>query len=102
MQALYFLRLQRDRRVSPPKANLWVMAFSFRQLAHTFHKGEGLRKVLELERPLDAPILIEYRPFGRFSPHERGDATAAGGARFAGKSFGVHRRAIKKRILYRG
>ena len=43
------------------------MAFSFRQLANTFHKGEGLRKVLKLERPLDAPILIEYRPFGRIA-----------------------------------
>ena len=67
MQALYFLRLQRDRRVPPPKANLGVMAFSFRQLANTFHKSEGLRKVLKLERPLDAPILIEYRPFGRIA-----------------------------------
>jgi len=67
MQTLYFLRLQRDRGVSPPETNLWMMAFSFRQLANTFHKSKGLRKVLELERPLDAPILIEYRPFGRIA-----------------------------------
>src|SRR6187200_57863 len=100
VQALYFLGLQRDCRVPPPKADLWMMAFSFRQLANTFHKGEGLCKVVEPERPLDAPILIEDRPFGRIAMillhlicTERRDATAAGGARFAGEGFGVHRRA---------
>ena len=67
VQALYFLRLQRDRRVSPPETNLRMMAFSFRQLANTFYKSEGLRKILELERPLNASILIEYRPFGRIA-----------------------------------
>jgi hypothetical protein len=44
-----------------------MMAFSFRQLANTFYKSEGLRKILELERPLNASILIEYRPFGRIA-----------------------------------
>jgi len=32
-----------------------------------FYKSEGLRKILELERPLNASILIEYRPFGRIA-----------------------------------
>ena len=64
MQTPYFLRLQRDRRVSPAKANLRVMTFSFGQFRNTLHESEGLRKISELERPLDAPILIMDRPLG--------------------------------------
>jgi hypothetical protein len=40
------------------------MTFSFGQFRNTLHESESLRKISELERPLDAPILIKDRPLG--------------------------------------
>jgi hypothetical protein len=45
MQSLDLLGLQRDRRIAPTEADIWMMAFSFREFSNLLNKGNASRKL---------------------------------------------------------
>jgi hypothetical protein len=54
MQSLDLLGLQRDRRIAPTEADIWMMAFSFRKFTNLLNKAKRLSKIVKPEAPLDA------------------------------------------------
>jgi hypothetical protein len=54
MQPLDLLGLQRDRRIAPTEADVWMMAFSFREFTNLLNKGKCLPEIAKPEAPLDA------------------------------------------------
>ena len=45
MQSLDLLGLLRDRRIAPTEADIWMMAFSFREFSNLLNKGNASRKL---------------------------------------------------------
>ena len=62
MQSLDLLGLQRDRRIAPTEADIWMMAFSFRQFTNLLNKGKCLPKITKPEAPLDAVSFLHQLP----------------------------------------
>src|SRR3981189_2772458 len=62
MQSLDLLGLQRDRRVAPAEADIWMMAFSFRELTNLLNKGQRLPEIVKPEAPLDAVDFLWQLP----------------------------------------
>jgi hypothetical protein len=95
MQSLDLLGLQRDRRIAPTEADIWMMAFSFRQFTNLLNKGKCLPKITKPEAPLDAVSFLHQLPVWRlcmkelsFLARERRNSPATGNTGFASKSFG--------------
>src|SRR4051794_4861488 len=53
MQSLDLLGLQRDRRMAPTEADIWMMAFGFREFTNLLDKGKRLPEIAKPETPLD-------------------------------------------------
>jgi len=62
MQSLDLLGLQRDRRVAPTEADIWMMAFSFREFTNLLNKGKRLPEITKPEAPLDAMSFLWQLP----------------------------------------
>ena len=58
MQPLDFLGLERNRRVSPPEADVWVMAFRLGELADLADKFQGFPEISKPEFTLDAMSIV--------------------------------------------
>src|SRR5580704_19352473 len=85
MQSLDLLGLQRDRRIAPTEADIWMMAFSFRQFTNLLNKGKCLPKITKPEAPLDAVSFLHQLPVWRlcmkelsFLARERSNSPATG------------------------
>src|SRR5262249_58097128 len=95
MQSLDLLGLQRDRRIAPTKADIRMMAFSFREFTNLLNKGKRLPEIAKPEAPLAAVSVLRQLPVRglcvkelsllarewRYSP-------VTGSAGFVSKSFG--------------
>ena len=46
MQPLDLLGLERDRRIAPTEADVWMMAFSFREFTNFQDKGKRLSELV--------------------------------------------------------
>jgi hypothetical protein len=53
MQSMDLLGLQRDRCVAPTEADIWMMAFSFREFTNLLSKSKRLPEIAKPEAPLD-------------------------------------------------
>ena len=53
MQSVDLLGLQGNRHISPTEADIWMMAFSFREFTNLLDKGKRLPKIAKPEAPLD-------------------------------------------------
>ena len=62
MQSLDLLGLQRDRRIAPTKADIRMMAFSFREFTNLLNKGKCLPEIAKSEAPLDAVSFLRQLP----------------------------------------
>jgi hypothetical protein len=62
MQPLDLLGLQRDRRIAPTEADVWMMAFSFREFTNLLNKGKCLPEIAKPEAPLDAVSFLQQLP----------------------------------------
>lgn len=62
VQTLDLLCLQRDRRITPAKTYIGMMAFSFRKAANLANEGERLGEILKPEISLNAPCFIVQPP----------------------------------------
>jgi hypothetical protein len=54
MQPLDLLGLERDRRIAPTEADVWMMAFSFREFTNLLNKGKCLPEIAKPEAPLES------------------------------------------------
>jgi hypothetical protein len=54
MQSLDLLGLQRDRRIAPTEADIWMMAFSLREFTNLLNKSKRLLEIAKPEASLDA------------------------------------------------
>jgi hypothetical protein len=95
MQSLDLLGLQRDRCIAPTKADIRMMAFSFREFANLLNKGKCLPEITEPKAPLDAVSFFQQLPVWGLSMKELGllarewrNSPATGSTGFASKSFG--------------
>ena len=70
MQSLDLLGLQGDRRIAPTEADIWMMAFSFRQFTNLLNKGKCLPKITKPEAPLDAVSFLHQLPVWRLCMKE--------------------------------
>ena len=62
MQSLDLLGLQRDRGIAPTKADIRMMAFSFREFTNLLNKEKRLPEVAKPEAPLDAMSFVSQLP----------------------------------------
>ena len=62
MQPLDLLGLERDRRIAPTEADVWMMAFSFREFTNLLNKGKCLPEIAKPEAPLDAVSFLQQLP----------------------------------------
>ena len=62
MQPLDLLGLERDRRIAPTEADVWMMAFSFREFTNLLNKGKRLAEIAKPEAPLDAVSFLRQLP----------------------------------------
>ena len=62
MQSVDLLGLQRDRRIAPTKADIWMMAFSFREFPDRLDKSKCLPEIAEPEAPLNAVSFFSQLP----------------------------------------
>src|SRR5262249_47025286 len=62
VQSLDLLGLQRDRRIAPTKADIRMMAFSFREFTNLLNKGKRLPEIAKPEAPLDAVSFLRQLP----------------------------------------
>jgi hypothetical protein len=95
MQSLDFLGLQRNSSVAPTEANIWVMAFSFRESTNFLDKGKRLPEIAKPEAPLNVASFLWQLPAWGFYmkafsllARERGDSSATGSAGFVNKRCG--------------
>ena len=51
MQSIDLLGLQRDRCMAPPEADIWMMAFSFREFTNLLNKSKRLPEIAKPEVP---------------------------------------------------
>src|ERR1700730_3895495 len=67
VQPLDLLGVERDRRVTPAKADSRMVSLGFGERGGALHEGECLTEVLEAVGPLYPPPFIEQVPIRRLS-----------------------------------
>ena len=92
---LIFLVCSETVALPQPEADVWMMAFSFREFTNLLNKGKCLPEIAKPEAPLDAVSFLQQLPaWGlslkelSFLAREWRYSTATGSTGFVSKSFG--------------
>ena len=106
MQSLNLLGAQRDGRITPAEADVWVMTFGFSQVTDVANKAERFLKIWEAKGSFNTVAVIASFPIRslrlkplRFLMRKRRNTAATRSAFFLGEglghvcTFGCHRKA---------